>query len=365
MARLPKTDVFVIGGGPLGLAAAIAARRKGFSVTLAEALSPPIDKACGEGILPDGVRAAAILDLQVPAEDSFTIRGIRFHGEGVSVAADFRNGPGRGVRRTVLHQALVRQAEHCGVELRWGCSIGGLQDIQARWIIGADGIGSRVRGWAGLNACRRDTRRYGFRRHFQIAPWTDYIEIHWGSGCQIYITPVGPNEIGVALLSRDPKLRVEEALARFPALAANLEGAPASSTERGAITASRRLRRVTRGIEKADIALIGDASGSVDAISGEGLSLGFNQALALADAMEREAPALYESAHRRLAMRPRFMADFMLTMDRWEWLRRRALPALASHPDLFAGLLAMHAGAARNSQFAATCVTLGWRMLTL
>src|SRR5436309_2237554 len=48
-----ETDVFVIGGGPAGLAAAIATRRKGFRVTVADGSEPPIDKACGEGLLTD------------------------------------------------------------------------------------------------------------------------------------------------------------------------------------------------------------------------------------------------------------------------------------------------------------------------
>jgi flavin-dependent dehydrogenase len=355
------SDVFVIGGGPVGLAAAIAARRRGFRVTLADAMEPPIDKACGEGVLPDGLAAAARLGVSLAATDSFPFRGIRFHGEGVSVEADFPSGPGRGVRRTALHGALAEHAESCGVELRWGCSIHGLDDIDAQWIIGADGISSRVRKWAGLEDRRRDTRRYGFRRHFHLKPWAEYVEIHWSEGCQIYITPVAPDEVSVALLSRDSKQRVRDALTQFPALKAKLDGAAETSNERGALTASRRLCRVVRG----NVALIGDASGSVDAISGEGLCLGFHQALALAEAMERKDLRLYESAHRRLAVRPRFMADFMLTMDRWQWLRRRALPALASHPELFAGLLAMHVGRARKTDFAANCVALGWRMLTI
>jgi flavin-dependent dehydrogenase len=147
-------------------------------------------------------------------------------------------------------------------------------------------------------------------------------------------------------------------------LASRLDGAPETSSERGAITGSRRLIRVTTRQGTGSVALIGDASGSVDAISGEGLCLGFLQALALADAMERRDLSRYESAHRRLAVRPRFMADFLLTMDRWPRLRGRALPALAAHPDLFGGLLAMHVGAARKTDFAAHCLALGWRMLT-
>jgi flavin-dependent dehydrogenase len=48
--------VFVIGGGPAGLAAAIAARQRGFAVAVADGLEPPVDKACGEGLMPDTLR---------------------------------------------------------------------------------------------------------------------------------------------------------------------------------------------------------------------------------------------------------------------------------------------------------------------
>ena len=70
---------------------------------------------------------------------------------------------------------------------------------------------------------------------------------------------------------------------------------------------SRRLRHVTSG----NIALIGDASGSVDAITGEGLALCFRQALELAHALRVEDLDLYERAHARLHRLPHFMSRAM------------------------------------------------------
>jgi flavin-dependent dehydrogenase len=112
------------------------------------------------------------------------------------------------------------------------------------------------------------------------------------------------------------------------------------------------------------VALIGDASGSVDAITGEGLCLAFRQAVALADALEAGDLRLYQAEHRRLARRPAFMADFMLLLDRLPYLRGRALRVLSRNPHIFERLLAMHVGELPLPQFGATAATLGWRLIT-
>src|ERR1700730_9817028 len=96
------TDVFIIGGGPAGLAAAIAARQRGFNVVVADGTRPPIDKPCGEGLMPDGRAALENLGITIPPENSHPFRGICFVSEGVSVSASFPQGSGRGVSRTGL-----------------------------------------------------------------------------------------------------------------------------------------------------------------------------------------------------------------------------------------------------------------------
>ena len=338
------------------MAAALAARRKGFKVMVADGAEPPLDKACGEGLMPDGVEAIRRLGVPLDSADGFPFRGLRFLAPGISVEATLARGRGIGLRRIALHRLLLNAAAAAGVEFLWrtpatallrGGVCFGNRFVRARWTVGADGAGSRMRRWAGLGRKRFGSRRFGFRRHFRIGPWTDCVEVYWGAGCQLYVTPVSAREVCVALISRRAGLRLAEALPKFPELRARLEDAEPTSAERGAVSATFRLRRVCRG----PVALVGDASGALDAISGEGLGLCFHQAHALASALEADDLSLYQREHRRLARRPMLMTALMLAMDRWAGWRDRALRALALNPAAFARLLSMHVGASSGPEF--------------
>ena len=186
------------------------------------------------------------------------------------------------------------------------------------------------------------------------------MELHWGSRGEVYVTPVSSEQICVALISRDPKLRLAEALWHLPELQARLEGVEAASTEKGAVTATSRLKRVSRG----NIALIGDASGSVDAITGEGLCLAFHQASVLAECLDSGDLSRYEKEHRRLALRPRLMARLMLVLDRRPRLQRRIVQAFVRHPSVFHRLLELHVGVLSPLHLAVDGLTLGWGLLT-
>ncbi len=374
-------DVFIVGGGPAGLAAAIAARRRGLTVAVADGAIPPIDKPCGEGLLPDGLDALRELGITVPANACQPFRGIRFVSGNQRVEAVFPRGPACGIRRTVLHRILIEHAADAGVSMLWQTSVGGVNRegvflangfVPARWIVGADGSNSRVCRWAGLDRHQKREIRFGFRRHYRVAPWSDFMELHFANNSkehrsdsqaadsQIYVTPVGPDEICLALVSSNPHLRLDAGLADFPELAARLESAEAASSERGAITVSRRLHHVYRD----NLALIGDASGGVDAITGEGLCLGFRQAALLADCLAHNDLARYEIEHRGLLRRPAMMSRVMLLIGRHARLRRRVLQVFESSPRSFARMLSLHVGDGSAGDYIADGISLGWRLLT-
>lgn len=365
---LPRsTDVFVVGGGPAGLAAAIAARRRGFDVTVSDRAVPPIAKACGEGIMPDGVAAARSLGIALETLPSHPFSGIRFCENGRSISARFPSGAGLGIRRTDLHRLLVDRASALGVRMLWGTraegftpqgvSIGG-GFVQARWIVGADGVNSAVRRLAGLEGRTSLNRRFGFGSHYQVEPWTEYMELHWAEHCQLFVTPVARNEVCVVVISGSASLRLDDALRAFPEVRQRLVNARATS-ERGGITGSRRLASVARG----NVVLVGDASGSVDAITGEGICLSFQHALALADALEAGDLTPYSAAYRNLRRRPELMASMMLLMGRRRRLRTRILKAMAVEPRLFARMLAMHVGEFSMLDAFRNGLSLGWQMV--
>ena len=371
MAEGFDPDVLIAGGGPAGLAAAIAARQTGLTVILADPARPPIDKACGEGIMPGGVAALKRLGVAPQPGQFSPLAGIRFVDSEGTVDARFPEGAGCGIRRKVLHQLLADRASEAGVDLRWGSRISSPDRegirldgrfIRPRFVIAADGQTSRLRAWAGLDLAPVTQRRFGFRYHYDIEPWSDFVEVHWSECCgEMYITPVAARQICVALITGDSRLNFDEALIGFPALAERLRGAKREARMLGGASTTRRLALVhTR-----KLALIGEAAGSVDAITGEGLTIAFQQALVLADALRAGDLSLYQAAQRRITVLPHVMAILLLSMERHAVLRHRVFRAFSAKPSLFARLVAIHTGADSPFSFGVRgAVSMGWHLLT-
>ena len=339
-------DVLVVGGGPTGLAAAIALRLEAFSVTLVERCLPPVDKACGEGIMPDGVPILRHLGVDLPSQGSFRFRGILYR-EGETVAtARFGGPPGIGMRRTTFHHALVRRAGELGVNFLWGQGLrellpegGRVADgiIRARWTVAADGASSGIRRKLGLDGRIRH-QRLGLRRHYRIRPWSDLVEVSFADGCETYVTPIAEDQVCVALLTDDVRPGFDRLLVPFPHLTERLAGVPLASQERGAAVIFRSARQVVSG----RIALVGDAAVAVDAITGEGVSLGLHQVMALARSLRHGDLAEYARVHAGLVRVTMRMTRLLLLLHRRPKIRRSVLRTFQAWPGLFTGLLAVH-----------------------
>ncbi|MFC4062078.1 NAD(P)/FAD-dependent oxidoreductase [Planomonospora corallina] len=332
-------DVLVAGGGPAGLATAVCAALAGMEAVVVEPRPGPVDKACGEGLMPSGVAALLALGVEPAGRP---LRGIRYLDGRHRAQADFAGGTGLGVRRTELHAALARRAAELGVRTVPGrvCGLrqwdGGVEaaGLRARWLVAADGLHSPVRALLGLEAPGSGPRRYGLRRHYAVAPWTDYVEVHWAADGEAYVTPVGENLVGVALLT-SRRGGYAERLRDFPGLLARLER-PATAV-RGAGPMRRRVRSRVAG----RVLLVGDAAGYTDALTGEGVSLALLSARALVECLRAGAPQAYEGAWRRLSRRHRLLTGALLATRRHRGAARLIVPAAQRVPALFGA--AVHA----------------------
>ncbi len=376
-----ETDVVVVGAGPAGLVTAIACAEHGLSVQVLDRRSGPIDKACGEGLMPDAVAILERLGVALPRHRSFV--GIRYIDDAHRADGRFPRHPGAGVRRLELHRALLDRARavNVGVHERVrvtdlhaaGADSRGVRwaletdqgPVTPRWIIGADGLHSPLRQWSGLaKAERRNTlRRFGIRRHFRVRPWTDMVEVYWSEGAEAYVTPVSTDEVGVAILwtrpgrtrqsskgtrtdgcredgAATPAHSFDRLLRSFPVLADRIVDAEAVSLA----MAAGPLRQRTRGVTMGNLALVGDAAGYVEAITGEGMALAFRQAVDVARSLAADDLAPYPGAQLRYRRRPALFTEATLVMSRHPRLRRRAVAVLAREPALFDRILAVHSG---------------------
>jgi flavin-dependent dehydrogenase len=332
-------DLIVAGGGPVGLMTAVRARLAGMDVAVIEPRTGPIDKACGEGLMPEALARLHAVGVD-PAGLDF--HGIRYISPGAVAHARFRTGPGRGVRRLELHTALCARAQELGVRFvddrvsavaqgeDW-VEVGGQR---GRYLVGADGLHSTVRRALGVGLPASGPQRFGVRQHFDVRPWTDLVEVYWLDDAEVYVTPVGTSTVGIAVLGGAP-LHLAATIARIPALASRLAAAAPASDLRGAGPLRQRVR--TRVVGRT--LLVGDAAGYVDALTGEGLRVGFAEAEAAVDAVVAGSLDSYEQEWRRITRSYRWLTGGLLWTASRPRLRPMIVPAAQALPPVFSRIV--------------------------
>ena len=375
-------DVLVVGGGPAGMAAGISFGRAGLRTLVCERGPLPADKPCGEGVMPTGLEYLERLGVSAYLDQDHTrpFSGIHYLStSGAGASARFAEGPGQGIRRTELSRAFCDRArtidalEVCSrtpvtLGLRGPNGTEAWLDgrkVTARLIVGADGLRSEVRRWAGLQGVSHQKRRFAVQQHFRCEPWSEYVEVHWAGDAEAYVTPCGREEVGVAVLwAADEKKTgggqrlMEWMLSRFPRLNASLRRAEPSAGAR----AIGPMHQVARSPVSDGVGLVGDASGYLDAITGEGVSLALAQVQALCDTVapwmlsnDRVPTARELQGYSRrisgMVRQHRLITRLVLFLSRNPRLAERAIRGLARQPELFRWLLSANMGAVSAASF--------------
>jgi menaquinone-9 beta-reductase len=377
----PDFDVIIVGGGPVGLSAGIQLARQNIRTLILEKEKFPIDKACGEGIMPTGKKILDRLGIieNLDLRQCSLFRGIRYYSMAGKLAqANFIEGEGLGIRRVELsrvlcdfaqntpHLELLPQSKVTGIENAYSQAFVHVkhQKISTSLIVAADGLRSTVRSLANLNGRSSHLKRFGASEHYQIKPWSDYVEVHYQPGIEAYVTPCGGEQIDLTFLwnqtSYTPSLKgrnlVNGFLKQFPLLQERLQYAKPI----GKIQAiGPMLHRASSPVAN-QVALIGDAASYLDPITGEGISLGLLSASLLIQTtlpffllQQKNNAGIYFS---RKILRPfaqllkkrtrnyYLTTHFALMLARYPELAEKIIADFQGDPDFFAHLLSVNMG---------------------
>jgi len=371
-------DVIIVGGGPAGLSAAIVCSRNGLRTLVLEKQRFPINKICGEGIMPTGVKNLEKLGIApfILKQNYRPFHGIRYLSQGGKIAqSQFAEGSGWGVERLELSTALFKcTQQYSNLEIREGVVLksknlslekrGEVQInienecLKAKLLLAADGLNSGVRRYLNVTKPGWQIKRWAARQHFEIKPWTDFVEVHWKYGLEAYVTPVSENKVGVAIVWDVKRFKPKAAgkeimqslIQEFPKLNAALAGALPTDSPMAIGPLHQRVRTpVAQGV-----ILLGDAAGYLDAITGEGLSLATEQVLALEKLIipelqkhgevSEQVLQIYVAAYQKI-VRPYYQVTHMALMLRhWPALTDRVVRCFAKETDIFQHMLSANMG---------------------
>ncbi len=317
-----RHDVVIVGARPAGAAAALLLARLGHDVVVVERAQFPSDTVSTHQIARSGVvqlQRWGLLD-NVLAAGTPPIRQVMFTTGDESVTRAVRDKHGVDClvapRRQVLDSIVADAAERDGADIRYGWTAAGVRlddsgratgirgydqagnavEIDARFVVGADGLRSRVAASVGADIVEdRGARGATQYAYFTGLPWPG-IEFFAEEQSFAGVFPTNNGEACIWVCT--PSASAHEARRRAhsrteaftdllhraaPTLVARLAAGRRTSPVRGMLRAPNHIRRAVG----AGWALVGDAGYHHDAITGHGISDAFRDAELLAVSLDR------------------------------------------------------------------------------
>jgi flavin-dependent dehydrogenase len=382
-------DVIVVGAGPAGSATALLLARAGHHVLMLERQHHPRAKACGDCLSAGATPLLARLGVlsRVLAARPAQLTGWRIitpRGESVS-AAFAESAPGAllaatalALPRARLDAALAEEASGAGAELRTGVRVSDLLrdaggrvvgvrgeregagpfTLRAPLVVGADGLRSIVARRLGLVRRPPRVRKLSLTAHVAVAGVGEMGEMHLGEGACVGVAPVERGAeplcnltlvVDAARSARHVAAGAERffwrTLERFPRLRGRLPPSPALP-----LLASGPFDWEMRTVTAPGAALVGDAAGYFDPMTGQGIFQALASAELLADAADAllrapggaHEPLLhYERRRARLLGGARRVQRLLEFITARPLLAELALRALAHRPSATRQLIAV------------------------
>jgi flavin-dependent dehydrogenase len=321
-ANRSRHDVVIVGARVAGSATAMLLARLGHDVLVVDQASFPSDTVSTHSIARSGVvqlRRWGLLD-EVLDSGTPAIRQVTFHAGGESVRRVIKEKSGVDLvvapRRYLLDTILAGAALRAGAEVRDGVTVTGVRrggrgrvtgvdghdragapvELDARYIVGADGLGSRVARSVGapINEARQADGA-GQYAYYEGIPWSGFeffvaprsfagvFPTHHGQAC-IWVCSPAADARAVRRQTGSRAAAFAQLLRRSaPALAERLQPARRTSPVQGMLRQPNQLRQAFGP----GWALVGDAGYYRDAVTAYGISDAFHHAELLASALDQ------------------------------------------------------------------------------
>ena len=338
---LGRYDCVVVGAGPAGSAAAIAAVRAGMSTVVVDAAPAGRDKTCGDGLTPRAVHALKELGLE-SALPAYRNRGLKLHGYGGSVTAPWPRSvygtEGSASPRTLFDATLAELAATTGADVFYDCPATGVSfgadgsisavetprgQILARWVIVADGVRSPFGKKLGRQWHRGEVYGIAARSYcsspLASEPWMhSHVELNDADG-QIqpgygWIFPLGSGQVnlGCGALSTDArpaKVNTKKLLVQYAGQVREewQLGEPQNIT-----SAMLPMGGAVSGVAGPNWMLIGDAAACVNPLNGEGIDYGLETAIMAVDLIQSIGPGADATLAWPWVLRESYGEAFML-----------------------------------------------------